>query len=99
MRITFRLLAIIAILLALAPAHSAAQTNYQVVAVQDGGTIRGTVKWQGAVPRLAVAGIYKDPFICDPQGLKRIDPRRLVVSPDRRVADTVVARPNITRGT
>ena len=50
MKCLFRLAAVLVIVLM--PELSAGEDNYQVVSVQDGGTIKGTVKWQGAVPRL-----------------------------------------------
>lgn len=67
-----------------------AQPGYQVVAVPNGGTIRGTVKWQGAMPHLFVSEINKDPQVCDPLGQKHRDLERLLVSADGGVANTVV---------
>jgi hypothetical protein len=96
MKFLLRMLALFAI--ALAPEGSAGQSGYQVISVQDGGTIKGTVKWQGAVPRLVASEINKDPQICDPQGVKRRDLGRLEVSPNNGVANTVVFLRNITRG-
>ena len=96
MKHLFRLLALLAI--ALAPQLSAGQADYQVVAVEDGGTIKGTVKWQGALPHLVASEINKDPQICDPQGQKRRDLERLLVAPNGGVANTVVFLRNITRG-
>jgi hypothetical protein len=96
MRIAFRLLAILVI--AFAPYRSAGQTNYQVVAGQDGGMIRGTVKWQGALPHLVASEINKDQRVCDPQDQKRRDLERLQVGADGGVANTVVFLRNITHG-
>jgi hypothetical protein len=76
----------------------AAQSAYQVVPVQDGGTIKGTVKWQGAMPHLFVSEINKDPQVCDPLGQKHRDLERLVVAPDGGVANTVVYLKSITAG-
>ncbi len=76
----------------------AAQSGYQVISVQDGGTIKGTVKWQGALPHLFSSEINKDPQICDPQGQKHRDLERLLVSPNGGVANTVVYLRNITAG-
>jgi len=75
-----------------------AQSNYQVIAVENGGTISGTVKWQGPVPRLAPSTIDKDQQICDPEGQKHRDLERLLVAPDGGVANTVVYLSDITRG-
>ena len=76
----------------------AAQSGYQVISVQDGGTIKGTVKWQGALPHLVPSDINKDPQICDPLGQKHRDLERLLVSPNGGVANTVVYLRNITAG-
>jgi len=96
MKYLFRVLALLAI--ALAPELSAGQAGYQVVAVEDGGTIKGTVKWQGALPHLVASEINRDPQICDPLGQKRRDLERLLVAPNGGVANTVVFLRNITRG-
>ena len=72
--------------------------GYQVVAVTNGGTISGTVKWSGPVPRLASMVITKDPQICDPESAKTRDLERLVVGPQDGVANTVVFLKNISSG-
>jgi hypothetical protein len=77
---------------------SAAQSGYQVISVQDGGTIKGTVKWQGALPHLFTSEINKDPQVCDPLSQKHRDLERLLVSPNDGVANTVVYLRNITAG-
>jgi hypothetical protein len=82
----------------LAAQVSAAQSAYRVITVQDGGTIKGTVKWQGALPHLAPSEINKDPQICDPLGEKHRDLERLLVSPNGGVANTVVFLKNVTAG-
>src|SRR5208282_608513 len=96
MKFSFRLLAVLAI--TFAPELSAAQAGYEVVSVQDGGTIRGTVTWQGALPHLAASEINKDPQVCDPLGQKHRDLERLLVSPSGGVANTVVFLKSVTRG-
>jgi hypothetical protein len=78
--------------------YLAGQDTYQVISVQDGGTIRGTVKWQGALPRLVPSEVNKDVEVCDPLGQKRRDLERLLVSPNGGVANTVVFLRNISRG-
>ncbi|MGA7295246.1 MAG: hypothetical protein WBW53_03440 [Terriglobales bacterium] len=83
---------------AFAPEICAAQSGYQVVSFDDGGTIRGTVKWEGPVPHLATSLINKDPEICAVDGQKHRDLERLLVAPDGGVANTVVYLRNITRG-
>lgn len=87
------------LVIALLPQLSAAQgSGYQVVTVEDGGTIKGTVKWQGALPHLVASEINKDPQICDPLGQKHRDLERLLVAPNGGVANTVVYLKNVTRG-
>ena len=96
MKFLFCFLAVLVIVLV--PVLSAGQDGYQVVSVQDGGTIRGTVKWQGAVPHLIASEINKDPEVCDPLGQKHRDLERLLVAPSGGVANTVVFLRNISRG-
>jgi hypothetical protein len=78
--------------------NAVAQSGYQVVAVANGGTIRGTVKWSGPEPHLAKFPITKDPQICDPDSEKTRDLERLVIGPQGGVANTVVYLKNVTRG-
>src|SRR5258708_10978098 len=91
-----RLLALLVI--ALAPELSAAQASYQVVSVQDGGTIKGTVKWQGAVPRLVPSEVNRDPQVCDPLGQKARDLEWLLAAPNRGVANTNVCHGHTIQG-
>ncbi len=77
---------------------AAAQNSYQVVAVSDGGTIRGVVKWAGPQPQVATLPITKDPQICDPESHKKADLERLIVGPQGGVANTVVFLKNVSRG-
>ncbi len=86
------------LVIALLPQFSSAQAGYQVVSVEDGGSIKGTVKWQGAMPHLTPSEINKDPQICDPQGERRRDLERLLVAPNGGISNTVVFLKNITRG-
>jgi hypothetical protein len=96
MKFLFCFLAVLVIVFV--PVLSAGQDGYQVVSVQDGGTIRGTVKWQGAVPHLIASEINKDPEVCDPLGQKHRDLERLLVAPSGGVANTVVFLRNVSRG-
>jgi hypothetical protein len=96
MKFLFCFLAVLVIVLV--PFLSAAQNGYEVVSVQDGGTIRGTVKWQGALPHLIASEINKDPEVCDPLGQKHRDLERLLVAPNGGVANTVVFLRNVSRG-
>jgi hypothetical protein len=84
-------------LLAVAPMVTA-QADYQVVSVQNPGTIKGTVKWSGALPHIPTLAINKDPEICDPESHKTRDLERLIVSPQGGVANTVVFLKEISSG-
>ena len=82
----------------LASAALFAQSDYKVVAVTDGGTISGTVKWSGAVPHGLDFPITKDPSICDPESKKTTSLERLIVGPEGGVANTVVYLKDISSG-
>ena len=75
-----------------------AQDSYKVIAVTDGGTILGSVKWSGAIPRNLRFPITKDPQICDPDSHQTADLERLVIGPEGGVANTIVYLKNITSG-
>ena len=75
-----------------------AQSDYKVVTVSNGGTISGTVKWSGAVPRGIDFPITKDAQICDPESKKTVDLERLIVGPQGGLANTVVYLKNISSG-
>src|SRR6202051_4530319 len=92
----FRLVWLLAVATAFVSLTSA--QTYQVIAVQNGGTIEGTVKWSGAVPHLAEFLINKDQKICDPNSKKTIDLERLIVGPNGGVANTVVYLKKISAG-
>jgi Carboxypeptidase regulatory-like domain len=77
---------------------AAAQTGYRVASVADAGTISGTVKWSGPVPRELNFPVTKDPQICDPQSKKSVSLERLIVGPDGGVANTIVYLKNISAG-
>ena len=87
------------LLLALSAVPEArAQSAYQVVQLTETGTISGTVKWSGPLPRIAAFPIDKDPRICDPDSHKTRDLERLIVGPQNGVANTVVFLKDISRG-
>ena len=75
-----------------------AAQDYKIVTVKNGGTISGTVRWSGPVPRLTQVSINKDAQICDPSAKKTRDLERLVIGPQGGVANTVVFLKDITRG-
>ena len=72
--------------------------DYQVIAVSDGGTVTGTVKWAGPKPRLTTLPITKDPQICDPESAKTRDLERLIIGSQGGVSNTVVYLANVSRG-
>src|SRR3989454_9324594 len=88
----------VASLLLASAVNAAAQSGYQVVSLNSSGTIVGTVKWSGPLPRLATYPITKDPAICDPESHKTRDLERLIVGPQGGVANTVVFLKNISSG-
>jgi hypothetical protein len=84
--------------LAAATRYTAAQDSYQVISVNNGGTITGTVKWSGPVPHLAAFPITKDPQICDPESQKTRDLERLIISSQGGVKNTVVFLKDVSQG-
>jgi hypothetical protein len=76
----------------------AAQSDYKVISVTDGGTVSGTVKWSGPVPHALDFPITKDPQICAPDGSKTVSLERLIVGPEGGVANTIVYLKNISAG-
>ena len=81
-----------------AATFAAAQGDYKVIAVTDGGTISGTVKWSGAAPHQLEFPITKDPQICAPDGNKTTSLERLVIGPEGGVANSIVYLKNISAG-
>ncbi|SPF39073.1 exported hypothetical protein [Candidatus Sulfotelmatobacter kueseliae] len=67
--------------LAFAGAAGSAQSDYRVIAVVDRGTVSGTVKWSGPVPRSLVFPITKDPDVCDPDSKKTAELDLLIIGP------------------
>jgi len=97
MRYRYQRCLLLAIVLA-ATAAAIAQSDYKVVAVSNGGTISGTVKWSGPMPRGLDFPVTKDPQICDPDSRKTVDLERLVVGPQGGLANSVVYLKNISSG-
>jgi hypothetical protein len=79
-------------------ARASAQSDYTVIKVSDGGTITGTVKWSGAIPKAPKLPITKDAHVCDPESHKTRDLERLLVGSDGGVANAVVFLKDITQG-
>lgn len=84
--------------LLVANGSAAAQSGYKVISVPDGGTITGTVEWEGPMPHLPSFPINKDPQICDPDSKKVRELERLIVSPAGGVKNTVVFLKNVSEG-
>src|SRR5213083_115723 len=84
----------VASLLLASAVNAAAQNGYQVVSLNSSGTIVGTVKWSGQLPRLAAYPITKDPAICDPDSHKTRDLEPLNVSPQGGGGKTVLILKN-----
>ena len=77
---------------------AAGQTSYHVVSLSNSGTITGTVKWSGPLPRSLALPINKDAQVCDPESHKTRDLERLIVGPQGGVANTVVFLKNVYSG-
>ena len=60
---------------------------YEVIAVTDGGTLSGTVKFDGAPPAPGKINVSKDPEVC---GKEKVAPE-LLVGADGGIANVVVA--------
>lgn len=78
-----------------APAKPAASSGYEVVAVTDKGSIKGSVKWSGEAPSLAPLPVKKDTETC---GKEKQSPRLLIDKETKGVANTVVYLENISKG-
>ena len=97
-RFCVRLAVFAALLLISSARRVAAQSDYTVIKVEDGGAISGTVKWSGPAPKSPKLPITKDSSVCDPDSHKVRDLERLEVGSDGGVANTVVFLKNITQG-
>ena len=88
----------LALLLLTVATSAAAQGDYRVVSVNNGGTISGTIKWSGPAPRQLDFPVTKDPQICEQDGKKTTSLDRMTVGPAGGVANTIVYLKNITAG-
>lgn len=75
-----------------------AQSDYKVIQVTDGGTVTGTVRWEGPQPKVPKLPITKNPDVCDPEGAKSRDLERLEIASNGGVANTVVHLKNVAAG-
>jgi hypothetical protein len=62
-----------------------AQSDYTAITVDNDGTITGTVKWVGPVPKIPKLPVTKNPELCDPDSLKVRDLERLEIDSDEGV--------------
>lgn len=67
---------------------------YEVISVQDGGSVMGTVRLAGPVPTLADLPVLRNQAIC---GEHRPDPS-LVLGRDHTIANVVVSLVGVSRG-
>ncbi len=88
----------LALLLTGADSVTGQSSEYKVVSVANPGTIKGIVKWSGPEPHASSFPISKDPQVCDPDSHKTRDLERLVIGPEKGVANTVVFIKNISSG-
>jgi hypothetical protein len=90
---------ILLLLIPVCSSRAAAQSDYTVITVENGGAIAGTVTWTGPIPKLPKLPITKNPDVCDPEATKTRDLERLLINPDGNgVANTVVFLRGITKG-
>ena len=75
-----------------------AQSDYTAITVENGGTITGTVKWTGPIPKIPKLPVTKNADLCDPDSLKVRDLERLEIDSDGGVANTVVFLRDVTKG-
>src|ERR1700721_402996 len=78
--------------------RASAQSDYPAIKVEDGGTITGTVKWSGPVPKAPKLPITKDASVCDPESHKFRALERLEIGSDSVFANTVVFLKDVTKG-
>lgn len=83
---------------ALGAAPAATQAEYTTIKVEEPGTIAGTVKWTGPIPRIPKLPITKNQDVCDPDSRKTRDLERLLINSDGGVANTVVYLKDISKG-
>ena len=75
-------------------AAPAAQAAYEEIAVKDGGTLSGVVRFAGTPPRLDPLAVRRDRGVCGEQKASEA----LVVGPDRGVRGSVVLIEGVARG-
>ena len=91
MKPTVLALAVALALCGLAPHATAA---YEEVAVKDGGTVSGVVRFTGTAPKLEPVAVNKNRDVCGDQKPSEA----LAVGPDRGVKGSVILIEGVTRG-
>jgi plastocyanin len=81
-------------LLSLLASASPAGAAYEEIAVKDGGTLTGVVRFTGTVPKLDPIAVNKNRDVCGEQKPSEA----LVVGPDRGVKGTVILLEGVTKG-
>ena len=90
MRRTVATIALLSLLASASPAGAA----YEEIAVKDGGTLTGVVRFTGTVPKLDPIAVNKNRDVCGEQKPSEA----LVVGPDRGVKGTVILLEGVTKG-
>ena len=88
-----RIVAAIA-LLSLLASVSPAGAAYEEIAVKDGGTLTGVVRFTGTAPKLDPIAVNKNRDVCGEQKPSEA----LVVGPDRGVKGSVILLEGVTKG-
>jgi hypothetical protein len=68
---------------------------YEIVAVADGGTVRGTIRYYGDVPTPARIAVTKDPEVC---GHEKVAGDLVVSSTAKGIKNVVVRLRDVARG-
>jgi len=79
-------------------ATAAAQSEYRVIKVENGGTITGTVRWEGPAPKPLQLPVTKNQDVCDPDSHKIVELGRLEIGANGAVANAGVYLTDISEG-
>src|SRR6266478_7199973 len=78
----------------LALTASAAQAAYEEIALKDGGTLSGVVRFAGTPPKLDPLPVHRNREVCGEQKASEA----LVVGPERGVRGSVILLESVARG-
>ena len=73
---------------------AAGEAAYEEIAVKDGGTLTGVVRFTGAPPKLAPIAVNKNRDVCGDDKPSEA----LIVGPDRGVKGSVILLEGVTKG-